>query len=138
MGARILIVEDDALNAKFFTFSLCRRGGHQVEVCEDPERVLDLARRGEVDLIIMDVSLSNSRYRGKPVDGSSICRLLKADPRARAVPVLLATAHAMAGEREALLRDSGADDYLSKPISDPALLLSKVDALLAAAAAPVR
>ena len=54
---RILVVEDDPLNAKFISLSLRRRGGHQVEVCEDPERVLDLARRGAVDLIIMDIQL---------------------------------------------------------------------------------
>ena len=136
MKRRILIVEDDPLNAKFFSFTLGRRGGYQTEVCEDVEQILERARSGEIDLIIMDVSLSNSRYRGRPIDGSEICRLLKADPKTRPVPVLLATAHAMKGDREKLLQASGADDYISKPIFEPNDLLEKVGAMLNRAASP--
>jgi CheY-like chemotaxis protein len=57
--------------------------------------------------------------------------MLKADERTRHVPVLLATAYAMKGDREDLLKESGADDYISKPIADPADLIQKVEALLA-------
>jgi CheY-like chemotaxis protein len=130
MKKRILIVEDDKLNAKFFDFTLRRRGGHQVEVEEDVERILQRARSGEIDLVIMDVSLSNSRYEGQPLDGPGVCRLLKGDPRSSQVPILLATAYAMKGDRENLLKESGADDYIAKPIDDPADLIDKVDALL--------
>lgn len=131
MKKKILVVEDDKLNAKFFEFTLCRRCGHEVEVTEDVERILERVRSRQIDVVIMDVSLSNSRYEGQSVSGSEICRMLKADERTRHVPVLLATAHAMKGDREELLKESGADDYISKPIADPADLIQKVDALLA-------
>jgi CheY-like chemotaxis protein len=131
MKKKILVVEDDKLNAKFFEFTLRRRCGHEVEVTEDVERILERVRSGQIDVVIMDVSLSNSRHEGQSVSGSEICRMLKADERTRHVPVLLATAYAMKGDREELLKESGADDYISKPIADPADLIQKIDALLA-------
>jgi CheY-like chemotaxis protein len=114
----VIVVEDDPLNAFLFRKLLERRGGFRVTVTESPEQVLELARSGDVHLIVMDVSLNNSRWQGQPVNGVEICRLLKNDPHTIQVPVLLATAHAMRGDAEALLAESGADDYVSKPILD--------------------
>jgi CheY-like chemotaxis protein len=66
----------------------------------------------------MDVSLANSIYQGKPIDGIKITQLLKADPTTASLPVILVTAHAMQGDREAFLSQSGADGYISKPVVD--------------------
>lgn len=128
--ARILVVEDDALNAKLFQLILARRAGYEVEVTEDPAQVLARARAGAVDLIIMDVSLSNSEWDGERVDGLEITRRLRRDPDAGRVPILLATAHAMKGSRESFLRASGADDYISKPIVSADELIGRIQALL--------
>ncbi len=130
MTTRILVVEDDAMNAKLFHLILTRRAGFEVEVTEDPARVLEDARKGHVDLIIMDVSLSNSRIEGKAVDGLEITRRLKADPATRRIPVLLATAHAMKGSRERFLAESGADEYVSKPIVSGDDLVMRIRALI--------
>ena len=48
----------------------------------------------------------------------------------RRLPVLLATAHAMSGDRERLLDASGADGYLEEPVYDSALLAEKVRSLI--------
>lgn len=130
MAARILIVEDDPMNAKLFELLLTRKGGYTVEVTEDPEHVAAEVRAARTDLLIMDVSLSNSRMDGVPVDGLAITRRLKTDPATRHVPILLATAHAMKGSREKFLRESGADDYISKPIVSADELIQRIEALL--------
>ncbi len=130
MSHRILIVEDDPMNAKLFQLVLTRKGNHTIEITEDPTRVIDAIRAELVDLVIMDVSLSNSQLDGKPVDGLEITRRLKSDPTTRHVPVLLATAHAMKGSREKFLRDSGADDYISKPIVSAEELIRRIDDLI--------
>ncbi len=63
------------------------------------------------------------------MDGVELARLLRAHSP-RKLPILLATAHAMAGDRERLLTASGADDYLEKPIYDAQQLVDKVRRLL--------
>jgi two-component system, cell cycle response regulator DivK len=129
--ARILVVEDDRMNAQFFELTLSRRGGYDVYATESVAEILDRARRGDVDLLLLDVSLANSTWEGKRMDGLGIARILKTDARTRHIPILLATAHAMKGDRETFLQQSMADDYASKPIIDPQELIDKVKALLA-------
>lgn len=114
----VLVVEDDPINAFLFRKLLEKRCGYQVTVTESPDEILDLVRGGTVALVVMDVSLANSRYQGRPMNGVEICRMLKSDPLTRNVPVVLATAHAMRGDEQALLAESGADGYVSKPITD--------------------
>ena len=130
MDVRILVVEDDPMNAKLFQLILARKAGFGVEVTEDPARVLEVARTGGADLIIMDVSLSNSNWDGVRVDGLEITRRLKQDPEARRIPILLATAHAMKGSKEKFLQESGADDYISKPIVSADELIGRIQTLL--------
>lgn len=130
MANRILIVEDDPMNAKLFQLVLTRKGGYTVQVTEDPSHLIEEIQAGTVDLVIMDVSLSNSQLDGTPVDGLEITRRLKSDPRTRHVPVLLATAHAMKGSKEKFLKESGADDYISKPIVSADELIQRIEALI--------
>ena len=130
MGVRILVVEDDPMNAKLLQLILARKAGFKVEVTEDPAHVLEVARAGAADLIIMDVSLSNSEWNGVPVDGLEITRRLKHDPTTKRVPILLATAHAMKGSKEKFLQESGADDYVSKPIVSADDLIQRIQTLL--------
>ncbi len=113
-----LVVEDDAHNATLFRKLLEKRCGCTVTVTESVQEILDECRSGGVQMVIMDVSLNNTRWEGKPINGVEICRLLKQDPATAAIPVLLATAHAMRGDAETLLAESGADDYVAKPIVD--------------------
>ncbi len=114
----VVVVEDDAMNALLFRKLLEKRCGCQVTVTESPDDLLALMRTGDVGLVLMDVSLANSRYQGRAVNGVDLCRVLKSDPATCGVPVVLATAHAMRGDAETLLAESGADDYISKPIMD--------------------
>ena len=114
----VLIVEDDPINMKVFSKILTKRGGLEVKGTEDVEEVIAVARSGVVDVILMDVSLANSYYQGEPVDGTKIAQILKNDEQTKHIPIILVTAHAMRGDRENLLAQSGADGYISKPIVD--------------------
>lgn len=114
----ILIVEDDPLNLRVFKKILKKRGGMEVKATENVEEVMNVAGSGEIDIILMDVSLAHSVYQGESVDGVKITQLLKADPQTANLPIILVTAHAMQGDREQLLKESQADGYISKPIVD--------------------
>ncbi len=114
----VLIVEDDPINLRVFSKILAKRGGLDVRGSENVEEVITIAQSGEIDLILMDVSLSHSVYQGQAVDGVKITQLLKADPTTAKLPVILVTAHAMEGDQENFLKQSGADGYISKPVID--------------------
>lgn len=122
----VIVVEDDPTNAMLFRKLLEKRLGFRVTVTESAEEVLALARAADAALVLMDVSLANTRHQGHPVNGVDLCRLLKSDPATRDVPVMLATAHAMRGDAEELLGQSGADDYVSKPVIDHAAFADHV------------
>lgn len=119
--ARILLVEDNEMNRDMLSRRLERRG-HEVTIAVDGQQALDLANAQKPDLILMDMSLP-------VVSGWEATQKLKASEVTRAIPVIALTAHAMA-EDEKRARESGCDDYDTKPV-ELARLLGKIDALLA-------
>jgi len=128
---RILVVEDNPLVAKFYRLALERAGGFEVTCSEDVEAILNQVEASAFGAVILDVSLRNCRYNGRAIDGLELARLIRETPRGKSVPILLATAHAMEGDRQRLLTASGADGYLEKPIYDPQDLINKVRELIA-------
>lgn len=128
----VLIVEDDPINLKVFSKILRKRGGLEIKSTENVEEVINLTHSGAVDLILMDVSLGNSYYQGEAVDGIRITQILKKDEETSHIPVILVTAHAMQGDRENFLSQSGADGYISKPIIDHQDFVDKIKAAISA------
>ena len=126
----VLIVEDDPINLRVFSKILTKRGGLQVKGTEIVEEVLQLAQSGEIDAILMDVALANSIYEGKSVDGIKITQMLKANTETASLPVILVTAHAMEGDRENFLKQSGADGYISKPVVDHEAFIQQIVSLI--------
>jgi len=122
----VLIVEDDPINLRVFSKILTKRGGLQVKGTEIVEEVLQC----EIDAILMDVALANSIYQGRPVDGIKITQMLKEDPQTANLPIILVTAHAMEGDRENFLKQSGADGYISKPVVDHEAFIQEIVSLI--------
>ena len=111
--------------------ALERAGGYSCAITEDVPAILAEVEAGEVDLILLDVSLTSAEWEGQLVNGVELCQIFKRKS-SRRLPVLLATAHAMSGDRERFLKTSGADGYLEKPVYDSALLVAKVRELMEA------
>lgn len=126
---KILIVEDHALVAKFYRMALERAGGFTCVISENVAEILAAVEANEVDLAILDISLRGSELEGRPVDGLELSRLIRQRAR-KPLPIILATAHAMGGDRERLLESAGADAYLEKPIYDAEELVGLVRRLL--------
>ena len=111
--------------------ALERAGGYSCLITEDANEILAAVEAGEVALVLLDVSLRATQWEGRPIDGIELAQLLK--QRAPGpLPILLATAHAMAGDRERLLAASGADEYLQKPIYEAQQLVETVHRLIGA------
>ncbi|MGQ9866635.1 MAG: response regulator [Pseudanabaenaceae cyanobacterium] len=117
---RILIVEDNELNADMLVRRL-RRQGFATLVATQGEEGVALAKTAQPDLILMDMSL--------PVlDGWEATRQLKQDRTTAHIPVIGFSAHAMTGDRERAIA-AGCDEYDTKPIEFPRLL-TKITTLL--------
>lgn len=108
MAKRILVVEDNDLNRKLFC-DVLRSRGHEVLGCDDGQQAIPAARQFGPDLAIMDIQLPH-------VSGVELIAAMKKDPQLAAIPVLAVTAYAGKGDEEKI-RDAGAADYLSKPVS---------------------
>ncbi|MGA7932813.1 MAG: response regulator [Kovacikia sp.] len=126
----VLLVEDDLGNVRVFSRILTRLGGLAVKHTENADEVIEIAQAREADIILMDISLPRSIYEGKLVDGIRLTQILKGNPCTASIPVILVTAHAMAGDRDKFLEQSGADGYVSKPLVDYQALLNQIMALL--------
>ena len=106
--AKILIVEDNALNIKLFC-DLLAAHGHQPQAVADSRLALDAARNFSPDLVITDIQLPH-------VSGLELIRMLRADAQLGDVPIMAVTAYAAQGDEERI-RGAGAQSYVSKPIS---------------------
>jgi two-component system cell cycle response regulator DivK len=108
MSKKVLVVEDNELNMKLFR-DLLEAHGYKTIQTRNGNEVLDLARREQPDLILMDIQLPE-------VSGLDVTRWLKADAELKKIPVIAVTAFAMKGD-EQKIREGGCEDYISKPIS---------------------
>jgi two-component system cell cycle response regulator DivK len=106
--AKILIVEDNALNIKLFC-DLLAAHGHQPHAVTDSRLALDAAREFRPDLVITDIQLPH-------VSGLDLIRLIRDDDDLSRVPVMAVTAYSAKGDEERI-RAAGAQAYVSKPIS---------------------
>jgi len=134
MTKHVLVVEDDPHNATLFRKIFEKRLGCDVTVTDSPAAMFGVLRSRGAELVVLDVSLGNSVWEGRPVNGIDLCRLLKQDPATARIPVILATAHAMRGDAERLLAESGADDYVAKPILDHGAFVEQAAYLMEKAA----
>ncbi len=125
--ARILVIEDEPDLQEILAYNL-RKEGFEVLQALAGATGLALARSQAPDLVLLDLMLPD-------LPGTDVCRVLKADPGTRAIPVLMLTAKGE--ERDRILGfELGVEDYVVKPFSVRELLL-RVKALLRRSAPPV-
>ena len=118
--AKILIVEDNALNVKLFC-DLLAAHGHDARPVNDGRYALDKAKEFQPDLVITDIQLPH-------VTGLDLIRMIRDDEQLKDVPIMAVTAYAAAPDEERI-RSAGAQAYVSKPIS-VAKFVAQVNELL--------
>jgi two-component system cell cycle response regulator len=113
MTARVLVVDDvpanvklleARLSAEYFDVVTAHSGAEALAICE----------RAECDIVLLDVMMPG-------LDGFEVCRKLKSNPATHHIPVVMVTALDQPSARIAGLQ-AGADDFLTKPVSDVALI----------------
>ena len=113
MTARVLVVDDvpanvklleARLSAEYFDVTTAYSGAEALAICE----------RAACDIVLLDAMMPD-------MDGFEVCRKLKSNPATHHIPVVMVTALDQSSDRVAGL-DAGADDFLTKPVSDVALI----------------
>ncbi len=113
MTARVLVVDDVPSNiklleahltAEYFDVTKTMRGAEALAICA----------RGECDIVLLDVMMPD-------MDGFEVCRQLKSNPQTQHIPIIMVTALDHPSDRVRGL-EAGADDFLTKPVSEVALI----------------
>ncbi len=113
MTARILVVDDILPNVKLLEAKLTSEY-YDVVTAMSGEEALEKAKETNPDLILLDIMMPG-------MDGFEVCQRLKADPVTTHIPVVMVTALTDTHDRVKGL-ECGADDFLSKPVNDTALM----------------
>lgn len=116
----VLVIEDDPDILELIRFNL-ERDGYQVQTAESVESARKVLARQLPGVLLLDLMLPGE-------SGFDFCRSLRAEPRTRALPVIMVTARDEDTDIVAGL-EVGADDYITKPFT-PRVLLARVRAVL--------
>ena len=120
MAAKILIIEDEKAVREMLCFTL-KNNGFEILEAEDSNSALDALKENEINLILLDWMLPGKQ-------GIEISRIIRSSSEIKDIPIIMLTAKSDESDK-VLGLESGADDYVTKPIK-PRLLLSRVNDLL--------
>src|ERR671928_361142 len=113
MTARVLVVDDVFPNVKLLETKLSAEYFDVVTAMNGPD-ALAICEQGLCDIVLLDVMMPG-------MDGFEVCKRLKNAPTTAHLPVVMVTALDQPSDRLKGL-DAGADDFLTKPVDDTALL----------------
>ena len=113
MPGRILVVDDIPASARMLSAKLVAEY-YDVIVAEDGPSAIRMAKENDPDVILLDIMMPG-------MDGFEVCRQLKNDSLTAHIPVVMVTALTDLADRVRGL-ESGADDFLAKPVDDTALM----------------
>jgi two-component system, OmpR family, phosphate regulon response regulator PhoB len=113
MSASVLIVEDEEPIRQLLSYNL-EAEGFRARAVETGEEVPQAVADERPDLLLLDWMLPG-------ISGIEVCRLMRAKPETRSIPVIMLTARGEESERVRGLA-TGADDYIVKPFSVPELM----------------
>lgn len=116
----ILLVEDNPDNRQLAMWILEDAQYNALEA-DSGENGLEILEKNDCALVLMDISLPG-------MDGKDVIGIIRQSPRYGNVPIIALTAHAIESEKKKIM-DSGADDIITKPIDEDALL-AKMEELL--------
>ena len=117
---KILVVDDEIYIVHILDFSLGMEG-YEVLTALDGEQALEKARAEHPDLVVLDIMMPK-------LDGYETCKMLKADPKTKDIPVILLSAKDRNVDQKVGF-EVGADDYITKPFS-PRKLVERINTIL--------
>jgi two-component system cell cycle response regulator DivK len=114
---KVLIIEDNEQNLYLVTF-LLESKGFEVIPARDGYSAIDLIKTVNPDVVLLDIQLPG-------MDGFEVLSVIRDLPQFAQIPIIAVTSHAMAGDRERMLK-AGCTDYIEKPI-DPDSFVNQIE-----------
>ena len=111
---RILVVDDESDVTELLEYKL-EQEGYRVATLNDPLACIAKVREFEPELVLLDIMMPE-------LSGIQLCRIIRADPITKEIPIIFLSAR---GEVEDRIKglEAGAEDYISKPFNTNELLL---------------
>jgi CheY-like chemotaxis protein len=110
----VLVVDDDVRNLFALTAAF-ERSNLEVLTAESGKEALDILNKNKnIDIVLMDIMMPE-------MDGYEAIQMIRNEPRNKNLPIVAVTAKAMVGDRQKCI-DSGASDYITKPVKTDQLL----------------
>jgi DNA-binding response OmpR family regulator len=113
--ATMILIVDDQRDNRDMLEAMLQQEGYRTTQAAGGMEAMDLIANEAPQLILLDVSMPD-------MDGYAVASLLKADPKTASIPIIMVTAHTGRGARVVGLH-TGVEDYLTKPVDAPELLL---------------
>ncbi len=113
MSARVLVVDDNHTNLKLLQVRLSAEY-FEVVLASSGQEALNICERGQCDIVLLDIMMPG-------MDGFEVARRIKSNPISHHIPIIMVTALDQPADRVRGL-EVGADDFLTKPVDDVALI----------------
>ncbi len=111
----ILLAEDDD-SSRYLLKDILEQAGIRVDEVKNGKEAIKAIKSTPYDIVLLDMQMPE-------VEGYEVCEEIRKDPRVDDLTIIAVTAHAIVGDRKKCI-DSGANDYISKPINSEQLLLT--------------
>lgn len=126
---KLLIVEDDTLTQQLYMVYF-KKSGIEPFITDDGEELFTFLQKENVGLILMDINLTNTYFRGEKMDGIKLSRLIKSNSETKSIPIIIATGFSAFNQNDSLIKQTQADDLIIKPITNFRSFIQKVNQYL--------
>lgn len=126
---KLLIVEDDTLTQQLYMVYF-KKSGIEPYITDNGEELFTLLSTKNIGLILMDINLTNTYFRGEKMDGIKLSRLIKSNSETKNIPIIIATGFSAFNHDDSLVRQTQADDFIIKPITNFNAFINKVNQYL--------
>ncbi len=117
MKTKIAIMEDDPFTKHLYSM-LMKKAGYEAYILEDANLLLQKLEEENIVLIIMDINLRNTYLNDEKIDGIRLTKHIKSQERFSSIPVILVSAFSFMADKNSILEESKAHQYITKPITD--------------------
>lgn len=124
---KLIIVEDDNLTQQLYQVYF-RKSGIEPIITDNGEELFAYLSKEKVGLILMDINLTNTYFRGEKMDGIKLSRLIKGNSETKNIPIIIATG--FSPNNGSIVKDTQADEVITKPILNFNAFINKVNQYL--------